>query len=63
MISINQSATLGDYDPEEHKEGYTQDFEDFNLIPKDTRVSKNRTTHTHTHTVESLSNQDTIGSD
>ena len=33
------SATLGDYDEEEHKAGYTAEFDDFHLIPKDNRVS------------------------
>ena len=33
------SATLGDYEEEDHKPGYTADFEDFHLIPKDSRVS------------------------
>lgn len=32
-------ATLGDYDPETHKQGYTDDFEDFLLLPKESRPS------------------------
>ena len=32
------TASLGDYDPETHKEGYTGEFEDFLLLPKNMRV-------------------------
>jgi hypothetical protein len=37
LTALMMQATLGDYDDEEHKPGYTADFEDFHLIPKDNR--------------------------
>jgi hypothetical protein len=37
LTALMLQATLGDYDPGVHKAGYTQDYEEFFLIPKDTR--------------------------
>ncbi|CAI8021794.1 Band 4.1-like protein 2 [Geodia barretti] len=37
LTALMMQATLGDYEEEDHKPGYTADFEDFHLIPKDSR--------------------------
>jgi hypothetical protein len=37
LTALMMQATLGDYDPEEHKPGYTEVFEDFHLVPKENR--------------------------
>ena len=31
-------GSVGDYDPESHKKGYTEEFQDFILIPKSVQV-------------------------
>jgi len=37
LSALMLQASLGDYDPEIHKEGYTNQFQDFILIPKNVR--------------------------
>ncbi len=39
IVVVLRAATLDDYDPQLHKEGYTKKFPNFELLPADLKVS------------------------